>query len=469
MTDYKERDGGVGYRSLYIGLLYSLLRGFVFALIGWLVIMTTSYYFIGVHYVRAELKSERRVEYIDDLRQFVEKNEVGYDNAGEIAEWVRENPYVFIIVYYNVSQDSSAYDPTPDEDTRPGEFRGSRIDESLQRETLAAEAGSGGYHRVILADGRIITVAIAEYTENLFYSSFNFISIAVALIIFLIMPIRYTRELIDRIKRFESDVTIVSEIDMGYEIVSEGADEISTLSRNVEQMRRSMLEHIKSEQEAHETNAALIASISHDIRTPLTVLMGYLEMMKDRGTEDEVMAGYISATESTALRLKQLSDDMFKYSLAFGDTKSSVNLDEYDARTLLEQLLSEHLLLMREMGYDIRISMIGEEIKEGSLMRTDPPNFMRIIDNVFSNLRKYADVSSPITLSWGVVDSRLVLECRNTVRKDTAETESHGIGLKTCKRLASLIADRFEYAIEGDSFVCRLYVPIRENNEKEHL
>lgn len=102
-------------------------------------------------------------------------------------------------------------------------------------------------------------------------------------------------------------------------------------------------------------------------------------------------------------------------------------------------------------------------------MRTDPPNFMRIIDNVFSNLRKYADVSSPIMLSWGVVDSRLVLECRNTVRKDTAEAESHGIGLKTCKRLAALIADRFEYAIEGDSFVCRLYVPIRENNEKEHL
>lgn len=467
MTDYKERGGGIGYRSLYTGLLYSLLRGLLFAVIGWLVIMTTSYYFIGVHYVKPDLKSQRRVEYIEDLQLFVEKNGVGYDNAVEIAEWVRENPYVFIIVYYNLPKDSYAYETDPDEDVRPGEFRGSRIDESLQRDTLAKEASSGGYHRVQLYDGRRITVAIAEYTENLYYSSFNLVSVAAALLIFLLVPIRYTRELIDRIKRFESDVTIVSEIDMGYEIVSEGADEISTLSSNVEQMRRRMLEHIKSEQEAHETNAALIASISHDIRTPLTVLMGYLEMMKEHGTEDEVMAGYISATESTAHRLKQLSDDMFKYSLAFGDTESSVKLDEYDAATLLEQLLSEHFLLMREMGYEIRLSVAGEPLKAGSLMRTDPPNLMRIIDNVFSNLRKYADISQPILLSYGASGSRLMLECRNTIRKDTAETESHGIGLKTCKRLASLIAEKFEYAVEGDSFVCRLYVPLTEQKQEE--
>ena len=281
------------------------------------------------------------------------------------------------------------------------------------------------------------------------------------------MPIRYTRELIDRIKRFESDVTIVAEIDMGYEIVSEGADEISVLTDKVEQMRRRMLEHIRSEQEAHETNAALIASISHDIRTPLTVLMGYLEMMRAQGTTDEVMESYISATESTAQRLKQLSDDMFKYSLAFGDTESSVKLDEYDAATLMEQLLSEHLFLMREMGYDIRLSLAGEQLRAGSLMRTDPPNLMRIIDNVFSNLRKYADISQPILLSYGVSGARLMLECRNTIRKDTAETESHGIGLKTCKRLASLIAEKFEYAVEGDSFVCRLYVPLTEQEQGE--
>ena len=60
-----------------------------------------------------------------------------------------------------------------------------------------------------------------------------------------------------------------------------------------------------------------------------------------------------------------------------------------------------------------------------------------------------------------------MLECRNTIRKDTAETESHGIGLKTCKRLASLIAEKFEYAVEGDSFVCRLYVPLTEQEQGE--
>ena len=175
------------------------------------------------------------------------------------------------------------------------------------------------------------------------------------------------------------------------------------------------------------------------------------------------MESYISATESTALRLKQLSDDMFKYSLAFGDTEKSVRLEEYDAMTLLDQMFAEHILLMREMGYDIRYTRIGEEIKPNSRIRTDANNLMRIVDNVFSNLRKYADPNKPIYFIYSVENNKFTLECRNSILRDTEGAESNGIGLKTCVRLASLVADKFEYKEEGDEFVCRLTVTIRED------
>ena len=466
MTEYKESGGGLKYRSLYIGLLYNLLKGALLAVVVWTVIMLSSYYVIGVYFTTPNMKEERREEYLDSLQSFVVNNKIGEENAEEIAEWVRENPYVYLIVYYDSSARSE--DNSPETSNKPGELMGSRIDETLDRNQLVNDATAGGYHQISLSDGGRVTVAIAEYTENLYYSSFNLISILFAVIVFILSLVRYVRVIIERIKRFESDVTIVSEIDMSYEIVSEGADEIANLSGKVEQMRQSMLHHIKSEQEARATNAELIASISHDIRTPLTVLMGYIEMMKEHGGSDEVMESYVLATESTALRLKQLADDMFKYSLAFGDAGSTVKLEEYDAITLIEQMFSEHFLLMREMGYEIRVDSI-DKIKASSTIRTDAPNLMRIVDNVFSNLRKYADKDKPIVFSLRVADGRITFECKNSIREDTDGAESNGIGLKTCVRLASLIAEKFEYFQEGDSFVCRLSILINEDGSAENM
>jgi signal transduction histidine kinase len=250
---------------------------------------------------------------------------------------------------------------------------------------------------------------------------------------------------------------------MNYEILDDGSDEIKRLSENVDRMRRRMLDHIKSEQEAREANNELITSISHDIRTPLTVLMGYIEMMKER-ENDEIMQAYISATESTAMRLKQLSEDMFKYSLAFGDTGGMITMEEYDAFTLFDQMLSEHIVLMREMGYDVETIHEGDAMPDGSVVVTDAQNLMRIVDNIFSNLRKYADPDHPILVTVEVKGNKMILECQNKVKTDTGEAESNGIGLKTCSRLASLVADKFTYGREGDYFTCSLSLRFRQRS-----
>ena len=462
MTEYKEHSGGIRHRSLYIGLLYNLVIGVILAVVAWLIIMLCSYYVIGVHYVSPEMKADRRDGYLADLQTYVNERNIDLENSDEIGGWIRDNPFVYLLIY--TGEDGSSYSPdeamTSSSKARLSELAGSRIDDSLNREELIAAATANGYYQISLADGTVVA-CIAEYTENLYYSTFGLISFLVAILTFVLVLVRYIRVVIERIKRFESDVTIVSEIDMGYEIISEGQDEIATLSGKVETMRRTMLDNIKSEQEAREANTELITSISHDIRTPLTILMGYIEMMKEHGGSDEVMQSYISATESTAVRLKNLSDDMFKYSLAFGDTKKSVKLEEYDFLTLNDQLFAEHFLLMRERGYDIRVELTGEEIPEGATVRTDPPNLIRIIDNVFSNLAKYADTDYPIEFTLHYDGAYITFMCRNKIRTNTEGAESNGIGLKSCVRLAPLVAERFEYEKSGDYFISRLVMKLK--------
>ena len=465
MTDYKEHGDRYKSRSLYFGLFRSIIAGAILAVITYLVIVIPAAVIIHETYETKEKKLERREGYLTDLQSFVTKNGLGNEDIDSIGDWIRENPYVYLLVYTEPSAVPMASLPeahTPGDEARVIEFPGQRINDTIDRDDLIKAARRNGYFYLELADGRV-TVAINEYTEDFYYATFNTISLILGAVAFILSIVNYLRVIIERIKRFESDVTIVSEMDMSYEIVSEGADEISKLSTNVERMRKRMLEHITSEQEARQANTELITSISHDIRTPLTVLMGYIEMMKERECEDEVMAGYISATESTALRLKQLSDDMFKYSLAFGDTKGMINLEEYDAYTLFDQMISEHVVLMREMGYDIHVMATGERIDEGCIIVTDAQNLMRIVDNIFSNLRKYADPEHAILLTLEVKGGKIIFECENKVHPDTEGAESNGIGLKTCQRLASLIADRFDYKREGDYFTCRLVLDYRHS------
>lgn len=451
-------------------MAYNIIVGALIALSIFFAITMPVSYIIEKQYATAENEQKRVRSYVEELQQFANERYMDSDRTDEFNDWIRGEPYVFLLIYgdnHKAVPSSVVYGSTGiSVKNKIQEITGSRIDDDIDRSTLIQMAQANGFYEITLVDCTV-TVAICEFTEDLYITASHIGAIFLALVAFFASLVNFTRITIERIKRFESDVTIVSEIDMNYEIVSEGADEIAKLSGNVEVMRQRMLENVQSEKEAREANTELIAAISHDIRTPLTVLLGYLEMMKERETDDEVMKSYIDSAESTAFRLKHLSDNMFKYSLAFGDADKNVNLEEYDADMLFEQLLSEHIVLLREKGYDVQMVSHGGITLDGYTVVSDAPNLMRIVDNLFSNIEKYADISYPIIFSRNISDDRLIFECTNRIAKESKKVESNGIGLKNCVRLASLIADKFEYESDGENFVCRLIIPFKSPDENK--
>ena len=328
------------------------------------------------------------------------------------------------------------------------------------REELFKYAEENDLYPIELDDGTLFA-SLAEFTEYLYYDVSNIACIVAAMLVLAIILLNYFRKIISRIKRLESDVNVVAEGDMDHMIIAGGYDEISKLSVNVENMRKSILYNLEKEREARDANTELITAMSHDIRTPLTVLLGYLEMMRAEAEDGGVMESYIDASEKTALRLKQISDDMFRNSLAFGNTEEGIDLEEYNARMLLDQLLSEHMLLMSENGYKLSYDTNLEDLGEDDVILTDAPNLMRIIDNIFSNLYKYADLEEEVRMSMALDGDILRFTCANTPICDTSKAESNGIGLKTCTRLARFIANEFHYGMVGEEFVTVLELKIK--------
>ena len=495
MTDNKAKRI---FHSLYVKLTLVIVIGVAISCAVFALVRFLGNYFISINYATDEEKNEREEEYINDLRQYVQQNQISSEDTETIAKWSRSNKYVYLLIYKNdelfFSSDMLPEKPRPgvapddtgatapdvggaegdngdnseigdengesaDGDGSGGSFGSGITVDYPTREELKKYAEENDLYELEMTDG-VLFASVAEFTEYLYYDIANIVSLLVAMIVLAAILIIYFRGIVARVKRLDENVMAVAGGNINSPIeLKEGYDEISRLSENVENMRCTILESIEDERRARQANTELITAMSHDIRTPLTVLLGYLDIMKSEA-EDETMRSYVEASEKTAMRLKTLSDDMFNYFLAFGSTKESINTEEYDAATLFDQMLSEHLVLLEENGYKVVLNKDSREFVIGSTVMTDAPKLMRIIDNIFSNLMKYAEKSEPINIKATMSKEIFALEVENSIKHDGKSLESNGIGLKTCRRLAQYVADSFELEEKDNRFAVRLTVKI---------
>ena len=467
-------------------------------------------------YIAEENKKERESGYLRDLQKFINDNKISSAETGKISEWARENQYVYLLIYkddkiFFTSDDVPDKDeekedkdesgetdlpseggaPQPDNENPPNaddyESTGDPSEEIADgnagdddnkkpedpdnpgvtldyptREELFLYAQKNDMHLIELSDGPLFA-SFAEFTEYLYYDITNIFSlIAAALAVVLIMII-YIQRVTARIVKLGNAVNLVAAGDTERSISAKGSDEISALAANVDGMRNSLVQTLKKEREALDSNTELITSMSHDIRTPLTVLLGYIDVMQTHAEGAEVMQGYIKAAESTALRLKKLSDDMFGYFLVFGGNNVDAEMEIYDAETLIGQMLSEHILLMKESGYNVVVRGMDENSLSGKCVRTDAQKLVRIFDNAFSNLYKYADKKSQVEIEMICTDDKVEISIMNTVRTDGETVESNGIGLKTCAKLAEIIGVEFSHGADGKKYFVNICLSIEKS------
>ena len=405
--------------------------------------------YIDVRYLSESRVTKRTEEYRDDLQVYVAEHDLGNDDIGKISKWASEHKYLRTLIY---DGDKLMFESGNQENLKASGIGHNAAD--------SAEKSVEDYKYVITtADGEL-TVYLVDYSENLYYKVFDIISIALGFIGFVSVMWLYFFEITRRITRLGREVTAVAEGDMNRQITAEGEDEITRLCTDVEYMRSSMVENIAKEHAALEANRELITAMSHDIRTPLTVLLGYIDIMKLNAPEGD-MQQYIEASERTALRLKKMSDDMFGYFLVYGGG-IEVDIQECDARTIVDQMLSGHVFLLREQGYNIEFNFEDEDndfLSEVTVV-TDPPQLMRIVENLFSNIMKYADKDKPVKIFIDAQTDELVIKFNNYICPNPDEAQKNGIGLRSCMKLANAMDVRFSSEEIDGVFTSHLCVPI---------
>ena len=440
--------------SLKTQLFFVIIYGVLVAVGVYLITHFISSALIERVYLSEENKELRRDAYIDSLQDFIDENSLSSLETQAISRWVRSNRYVYLLIY---NGDELLLSLGIHEDVNDAFIvgGGGLTVDYPNRDELIEYAKANDLFPIEMTDGTLF-VSLADFTEYLYYDVANMVSLILSMIALSATMMLFFRDVARRITRLAADVNIISEGDTEHQVFAEGEDEISRLGENVENMRTSMLENLKKERDALDANAELITSLSHDIRTPLTVLLGYLDIMRMHA-EDETMKSYIEASHATAMKLKNLSDDIFRHFLI---EEGETVIQEYDAERLIEQLVSEHILLLREQGCEIKTDV---SLPDGISVVTDAPKLMRIVDNLFSNLGKYSDPAHPIIFSLssheGFVD--IVFENR-IAEKNTAQ--STGIGLRTCRRLSEKLGIIFDAGERDGVFRASVSIPAKTKN-----
>ena len=257
----------------------------------------------------------------------------------------------------------------------------------------------------IAMDQRILTVSAV-----LSCTSFSI------LFLFLLKDrIAYIRKITEGIDALHDPAAAVS-------IPLEGSNELTALAQAINEMSEVRQQLRQREQTLAAEKEQLVRSLSHDIRTPLTSILAYAELLA-RQAEGEQKA-QLNTIRSKAEQIRDLT------AVLLDGTRR--NLEQFhNGRLLMEQIVSE---FEEELEDQFQLSIDFGHCPAFAA-RLDVQELRRIFDNLASNIRKYADPTKPVTLAIGYDRGTLRIRQTNTILPQKEQHESYGIGLSSIRRI----------------------------------
>lgn len=297
--------------------------------------------------------------------------------------------------------------------------------------------------------------------ENIYAPAYHMARNVILLLcfgVFIAVLLMLVNKKIRYINHIAKDVGLLEGGNLDCPVKISGDDELSRLAEGLDGMRISLKHQIEQEKDARRANSELITTLSHDLRTPLTTQMGYLEIIRDGHWETaEQCADYINKCIANCGKLKEMSDRMFEYFL-IGDRsndEAQTVLKDYDAKELLPQLFAEKGILLEEKGFFFDVTLPEERFG----LRLNMEYTFRIMNNIYSNIEKYAEPAEPVKITVELRYRRCYIEFFNSLRRSPDKVESTGIGLQSVAQMVKRQNGELFYEKRDGGFFLSIGLP----------
>ena len=244
-----------------------------------------------------------------------------------------------------------------------------------------------------------------------------------------------------------------------------GEDNFTTLADNINNIRDGLDKAIDSQLRSERMKSELITNVSHDLKTPLTSIINYIELIKkEENITPEYLKDYVNVLDSKSKRLKVLIEDLFEASKA-SSGNIELNMEKIDIIQLLRQSIGELEEKLSEANLDLKINVPEDKI----YVRADGRRLYRVLENLLSNISKYSLPNTRVYIDITEVEGRVKLIMKNISSyelnfdpeeimerfkraDDSRNTEGSGLGLAIARDLVKLQGGEFVIDIDGDLF-----------------
>lgn len=348
-----------------------------------------------------------------------------------------------------------------------------------------------------------ILFGFAIITDFLFFAGLRNIIFILVLLAFWFVMIYYIVKKVANFKLIKKSLKAIYDGDNNIELEKEKfTGDLKDMSHYIKDISSGFSNAIEQGIKSERMKAELITNVSHDIKTPLTSIINYVDLLKKEDIQNEKAKEYIGILDSKSQRLKRLIEDLVEASKA-SSGNLVLNITKIDLEELLNQSIGEFGEKFDEKGLEILFDVKKE--KSGKIDRIDsnvsPENIdklgkianihknnnihikadsrymYRIIENLFSNIYKYALENSRVYIDLVTKDGEALVIIKNIsseklniseeelmqrfVRGDKSRTtEGSGLGLSITESLTNLQKGKFEINIDGDLFKTTLKFPL---------
>ena len=426
--------------KLVLMILFSALASAVL-LVGMQVLLNKA---LWLYFDQPETQQRAVEKQVQELQSYIDRRGLSSREIDKLNDWSVRNGSTMFIIYDRSRMLYSSYPLV------------APVYEGRENVTEAVPAGHWlPMYSLTFSDKE--TTAMFYYNGvDAYYGKGCEILLLVSFALFPLFFFLLSRKIIRYILLLSGEIQAMEGGDLDHPITIQGDDELALLATSLDGLRLTLRQQQAEEAQAAAKVKSLITEMSHDLRTPLTTLLLYTEILRHHKYETEAQQNeYLAKIDGKARQIKQLSDNLFEYALVTRDTV--VQLDALARFSqIFEEPLAEMVEMLQQRGFACGLELGSEDV----LLTVRAQYIRRILDNIGSNLIKYADPARPIEVRFLRQEGRAGLVFRNHVLPAPPAVESTKVGLTSIETMMEKMHADCKIEQENEQFTMTLLFPV---------
>ena len=256
---------------------------------------------------------------------------------------------------------------------------------------------------------------------------------------------------------------------INHKIEVKGNDRLATFAQDINNLSEGLENAIDEKFKSERMKAELITNVSHDLKTPLTSIINYVDLIKkEENIQPEYLNDYINVLDNKSKRLKVLIEDLFEASKA-SSGNIELNIEKLDLNQLLRQSIGENEEKITNSKLDLKVNLLKEPV----YINCDGKRMYRVFENLLINISKYSLENTRVYIDMKVDEDKVYLSFKNISAYElnfeadeiierfrrgdlSRNTEGSGLGLSIARDLVELQGGEFDIQIDGDLFKVNL-------------